>query len=122
MVVRDLPPPKAKAFWRTRLNGLWPFGGQVKKMNYTYVLLFSKPAPKFYIGSTEDLEQRLLQHRSGSVATTKGASKIELVYFEGCKNKTDARKRELQLKTGFGRGYINRRLESYMKSAGLVQW
>lgn len=84
-------------------------------MYYTYVLLFKKQSPKFYVGSTEDIEQRLSQHRSGSVTTTKGASKIDLVYFEGCKNKTDARKRELQLKTGFGRGYINKRIENYLK-------
>ena len=68
------------------------------------------------MGTTANLEDRLLKHKTKSVRTTKSFDKVELVYFEGCLNKTDARKRELQLKTGFGRGYIKRRLGDYLKS------
>ncbi len=87
-------------------------------MYFTYVLKFKKQSLKFYVGLTDNLEQRLAQHQSGAVSTTRGANGIELVYFEGCKHKTDARKRELQLKTGFGRGYINRRIENDLKMRG----
>ena len=64
----------------------------------------------------EDLKIRILNHKTKGVETTKNFDKIELIYYEASLNKTDARKRELQLKTGFGRGYINRRLESYLKN------
>ena len=87
-------------------------------MFYTYVLLCmnNKSGRRiFYIGSTSDLKNRLKQHKDGQVETTRIFDKIILIYYEACLNKTDARKRELQLKTGFGRGYLNRRLESYLK-------
>ena len=87
-------------------------------MYYTYVLLCidtKRNRKKFYIGSTSNLNLRKLKHNAKSVKTTKSFDKIELVYYEACLNKTDAGKRELQLKTGFGRGYIKRRIESYMR-------
>ena len=88
-------------------------------MFYTYILLCSggqHKNPDFYIGSTSNLKERLASHKSKNVSTTKSFDKIELVYYEACLSKTDARKRELQLKTGFGRGYIKRRLEYYLKN------
>ena len=82
-------------------------------MYYTYVLSCSDSSGQreHYVGSTEDLRKRLKQHRANEVQSTKGSDKIELVYYEACRSKTDARRRELQLKTGFGRGYLKRRLE-----------
>lgn len=87
-------------------------------MYFTYVLLCenSKTGKKnFYIGWTENLEERLEDHRSKSTPTTKQFDKIALVYYEASLSKTDAISRERQLKTGFGRGYIKRRIESYLK-------
>ena len=71
---------------------------------------------KFYIGYCSDFEKRLKRHFNKEVKTTKKFDKINLIYFEVCLNKTDARKREFQLKTGFGREYLKRRLENYLKS------
>lgn len=87
-------------------------------MYFTYVLrcIDSKRGRvEFYFGSSEILPNRIEDHRSKSVKTTKSFDKIELVYYEACLNKTDAIKREKQLKTGFGRGYLKRRLEAYLK-------
>ncbi len=87
-------------------------------MFYTYILTGQdneKRAAVFYVGSTKDLKNRIREHQSGEVRTTKRLENINLIYYEACLNKTDARKRELQLKTGFGRGYIKRRLEGYFK-------
>jgi putative endonuclease len=89
-------------------------------MYYTYVLACKGgiEGSTIYIGSTGDLKQRIATHKAGGVRTTKKFGTIEIIYYEACVNKTDARKRELQLKTGFGRGYLKRRLEQYY--AGLV--
>ena len=85
-------------------------------MYYTYVLLCKNEIVReFYIGSTGDLENRIEEHKRGEVETTKKFDTITLIYYEACLNKTDARKRELKLKTGFGRGYLKRRLENYLK-------
>ena len=86
-------------------------------MYYTYVLLLSDDSnsgnsKNFYVGSTSNLQERILRHKNNGVETTKKFNKISLVYYEACRNKTDALKRELQLKTGFGRGYIKKRLEN----------
>ena len=70
------------------------------------------------MGSTSDLKGRVEGHKSKSVKTTKIFDIIELVYYEACRNKTDARKRELQLKTGFGRGYLKRRLINDLEISG----
>jgi putative endonuclease len=69
----------------------------------------------FYIGYTLDLEERMKRHLRKEVFTTKKFDTITLVYYEACLNEYDARSRELQLKTGFGRGYIKRRLTNYLK-------
>ena len=87
-------------------------------MFYTYVLLctdFKRNRRKFYIGSAEDLRERVKRHKNGDIKTTKSYDKVMLIYYESCLNKTDMRKREIQLKTGFGRGYLNKRMENYLK-------
>ncbi len=87
-------------------------------MFYTYVLLcIDKELNRkhFYIGSTKDLKNRVSEHKAGEVKTTKSFNNINLIYYEACLSKTDARKRELQLKTGFGRGYLKKRLENYLR-------
>lgn len=92
-------------------------------MYFTYALLCidTKTDKKiFYIGFTPNFERRLKAHLSKRSKTTKNYDKIKLIYYEACVNKTDALKRELQLKTGFGRGYIKKRIENYLKEAAAV--
>lgn len=79
-------------------------------MYYVYAL-FSKAYNKFYIGYTENLERRLQEHELGKVYTTHRMYKFILVYYEACLSKKDATARERQLKTGFGRLYIRKRLK-----------
>ncbi|OGZ22959.1 MAG: hypothetical protein A3A08_00870 [Candidatus Nealsonbacteria bacterium RIFCSPLOWO2_01_FULL_41_9] len=82
-------------------------------MYYVYVL-YSKTQNKFYIGSTGDLKQRILEHQKNNVYTTSRMNNPKLVYYEACISKSDAQKREKQLKTGFGRGYLRRRLGDFL--------
>ena len=77
---------------------------------YTYVLK-SKKDGKLYVGFCEVLKLRLQEHQSGLVKSTKNRRPWELVYFEACKNKINAINREKQLKTGFGRAYLKRRIK-----------
>lgn len=83
-------------------------------MYYTYVLL-SKKDNKFYVGYTDDLNNRLMQHNSGKVKSTAFRLPILLIYYEVCLNKFDAIKRERYLKTGMGKRYIKNRLKNYFK-------
>ncbi len=79
------------------------------KFFYTYVLKSQKDK-KIYIGWTNNLKARLLEHNSGRVFATKGRRPFDLVYYEACILKEKAIAREKQLKTGFGRAYLKRRL------------
>ena len=87
-------------------------------MFYTYILRCKDKLDKrvFYVGSSSDLKKRVRSHLSKNSQFTKNFDKVELVYYEACLNKTDAIRRELQLKTGFGRGYLKRRLGNYLKN------
>jgi putative endonuclease len=66
-------------------------------MFYLYVLK-SKKDGKFYIGSTNDLRRRLLEHNTGKVMSTKNRRPFEIRYYESYFNESDARKRESSLK------------------------
>ena len=79
-------------------------------MYYVYVL-YDKTRNRLYTGSTNNIERRLSEHKRGKTHTTARMSEPKLVYFEACVSEQDAQKREKQLKTGFGRGYLRRRLE-----------
>lgn len=52
-----------------------------------------------YTGITTDVEARLEVHRSGKGAKyTRGRGPLEVVYTEECASKSDALKREFQIK------------------------
>ena len=78
------------------------------KFAYTYALRCVDG--DLYIGSTDDLKRRMREHGEGKCDNTRKRLPVELVYFEGCRSLAAAREREKQLKTGFGRGYLRKRL------------
>ena len=90
---------------------------RAKFMFYTYVLLCKANQIKntLYTGYTDNLRKRVKKHLQKEVKTTRKFATTKLIYYEACLSKTDARKRENQLKTGFGRGYLKRRLDTYLK-------
>jgi putative endonuclease len=53
---------------------------------YAYVLL-SKKDNKLYVGYTDNIKRRILEHNRGNVNSTKNRRPLEIIYFEGCKNK-----------------------------------
>jgi len=65
-------------------------------MWYLYILLCDKKT--FYVGISNDLENRLKQHRDKQSFFTKKFSELEIIYQEKYENKTEAVKREKQLK------------------------
>jgi len=76
---------------------------------YTYVLQ-SQTDKKLYIGWTDNLILRISKHNQGLVKSTKFRKPFKLVYYEACLSKIKVIKREKQLKTGFGRKYLKRRI------------
>jgi putative endonuclease len=64
---------------------------------YTLYIL-QNPAGKFYIGQTSNLEDRLKRHNEGRSQFTKGKGPWNLVYQEQYSTRTEAIRREKQLK------------------------
>ncbi len=79
-------------------------------MYYTYVLQ-SKEDGELYIGWSTDLKRRVVEHNSGQVPATKNRMPFKLIYYEACLEESLAIAREKQLKTGFGRAYLKRRIK-----------
>jgi putative endonuclease len=66
-------------------------------MAWVYILRGS--AGRYYIGSTENLERRLEEHRRGSNRTTRRfGSKVEIVITRTVSNAVEARRIEQALK------------------------
>ena len=72
---------------------------------FVYILVSQKPlCHKWsYVGYTGDLEQRMLDHQRGKTKSTKAYRPLSLIHTEVFAQRTEARKRELYLKSGCGR-------------------
>jgi len=81
-------------------------------MWYVYVLS-SRKKDSWYIGSTRDLQKRILRHNSGKNKSTKHGIPWKLIYCEISLNRNDARAREKYLKSGMGRKYLKNRLKFF---------
>jgi putative endonuclease len=75
----------------------------------TYILKSLKN-DKYYIGSTDDLKRRLLEHNTGKVAFTSKHRPWKLYYFEEYSMRAEAFKREMQIK-----GWKSRRMIEKLK-------
>ncbi|PIS12533.1 hypothetical protein COT70_00365 [candidate division WWE3 bacterium CG09_land_8_20_14_0_10_47_33] len=69
-------------------------------MYYVY-LLQSRETRTFYIGCTQNLEERIKQHNLGKVRSTKNKRPLNLVCAEEFYNKREAYRREKELKTKY---------------------
>lgn len=82
-------------------------------MYFVYVLISEKDN-RFYTGYTYDLENRIKEHTSGNVYSTKYRLPVRLIYFEGCLNQEDALHREKYLKSTYGKRYLKNRLKHHL--------
>lgn len=73
---------------------------------------------KWYTGFTNDLRKRLEEHTNGKSIATKGRRLFELIYYEMCRNRYDARSRELFLKSGMGKRYLKNRMRRFLSLTG----
>ena len=70
--------------------------------SYWVYILKSDKDHRFYIGSTSDVQARLKFHNSGLQRSTKNRIPFILIYSEELLSKTEALKREKQIKSWKG--------------------
>jgi len=85
----------------------------MKQYYYVYIVRSEKDN-KLYTGFTKNLKKRLLEHEKGYVPSTRDRLPIQLIYWEGCLNQSDATRREKYLKTAWGKRYIKNRIKDYL--------
>lgn len=84
-------------------------------MFYVYVLR-SKKDQLLYIGLTNDLKRRLVEHNTGKVRSTKARTPFELRYYEAYFKEEDARNREWSLKKdGNALAQLKRRISTSLQ-------
>jgi putative endonuclease len=74
---------------------------------YVYVLRSEKDG-SFYIGHTADLEERLKRHNERRSRYTRNKVPWKLIYQKGFNTRTEAIKREREIKRMKSREYIER--------------
>ena len=68
-------------------------------MSYYVYILQSEKDERYYIGSTSNIEQRLAWHNAGKQRSTKSRIPFVIVHTEEFESKTEALKREKQIKS-----------------------
>ena len=85
---------------------------------YMYILK-SIMTDGYYIGSCENIEERLARHNNNKGRYTRNKGPFELIYKESFDSKTDALKREKQVKSYKG-GRAFKKLVSASPSSSLA--
>jgi putative endonuclease len=68
----------------------------IRSLNRTYI----------YVGLTENVERRFLEHQSGKNKTTKPYRPFEIILVEEFPTRIEAREREKYLKSGIGKEFL----------------
>jgi putative endonuclease len=76
-------------------------------MFYTYILISEKNS-SYYVGSCKNISNRISLHNGGCVKSTKRYIPWKVVYNEEYKTLSEARKRELQIKSWKKRSMIEK--------------
>lgn len=100
--LNTLPDPPRLAFARRREAGRLMVGLNM----YTIYILKSLNFPKTYVGITNNMQRRLLEHNGSKSTFTKRYAPWKVVYTEESKDLSGARKREKYFKSSVGRKRI----------------
>jgi len=81
----------------------------LQKFYYVYVL-WSHKDKKFYIGYSDDVDRRVLEHQRGANISTAKRLPVRLIFFEAYVSKKDALRREKYFKTTKGKTTLRQML------------
>ena len=89
-------------------------------MKFYYVYVLRNLVKNYiYIGYSENLRKRLESHNRGENKSTKPYIPLELIHYEAYKNMTDAKRREMYLKTNRGKTTLKTMLKEYFDNENI---
>ena len=72
-----------------------------------YVYIIKSDIRKYiYVGLTNNVERRVVEHQTGKEVTTRAYRPFSLIHVEKFSTRIEARKKEKYFKSGFGKEYI----------------
>jgi len=83
-----------------------------QKMYYAYILK-SNADESYYTGHCQDIHERLKRHNDGHSKSTKARRPWQLVYYEEYKTRSEAVKREQEIKKQKSRLYIEQLIATF---------
>ena len=72
---------------------------------FVVYIIYSSSLDQYYVGNSENTEDRLFRHNNSGSKSTKKANDWELVYTEIFPTKSETTKRELEIKKKKSRKY-----------------
>jgi len=75
-------------------------------MTYCLYIIYSPFLDQFYIGHSQDIDDRIFRHNNSGSKATKKSNDWKLVYTEIFNTKAEAMRRELEIKRKKSRKYI----------------
>ena len=85
-------------------------------VHYVYVLRSLRDG-NLYTGYTTDLRQRVADHTAGKAPSTRNRRPVQLIYYEAYLLPKDAKAREVFLKSGSGKRYIQKQMSHYFAAS-----
>lgn len=80
-------------------------------MYYVYAIYSDKDKRRIYVGITKNILARLKEHNLGKTKATKYYRPWKLFHTETLDSRLLARKREKELKSGFGKEFLKEKLK-----------
>ena len=90
-------------------------------MHFVYVL-YSARFDRSYVGMTANISQRLAQHNSGRTKSTKAFIPWKVVHTELYTSRTEARHREIYLKSAAGRRWRKKNIRPRARPYRTFYW
>jgi putative endonuclease len=75
-------------------------------MTYSVYIIYSTKLDKYYVGYSENVDTRLVQHNEGISTFTSKANDWQLMHCESFPTRETAQKREREIKNKKSRKYI----------------
>lgn len=96
-------------------NPLSFFIPKISLMSFYVYILQSMKDGSYYVGQCEDLDARMSKHFDGMSKYTANKRPLRLRYFEMLPTRTDAIKREKEIKRKKSRKYIDALIENWLE-------